>query len=389
MMPVAHPISKVTELTKVSTQARPKTQGIFKTENHMESSAHGSPPAKFSLLDLIPEQMVLMLASPYLAGKTDQEAIACAHRVYREDRFASTIDILGEDSEDPDECDRAVAMYRQLIDGISKNPITSAGPHEQRQQATISIKPSMFSECAPQAPGRQSRETTIKLDKAFERILNVVDYALEKKLNITLEAEDHRWTDFHLNAYFSLIKAGYTNCGTVLQTRLFRTKDDIKKFDERMRVRLVIGIYNEPREIALTEKPQMKDLLVTYAQELLKKGTYVELATHDTACIDKFVKNVVVPYGIPATEFETQFLLGVPRKKLQEDLVSGAYYANLLGQCQAREKQSLESLAERGTVVRMYLPFGVAHLSAAYCRRRLKANPNLAIYGIKNLLHMQ
>lgn len=380
-------------MTQASTESRqtPKqtpgqSQGTFKTVNNMDSAP---TPAKFSLLDFIPEPLVLMLAAPYLAGKTDQEAIACAHRIYAEKRFASTIDILGEDAENPDECDRAVAMYRQLIDGIQANRLASTGPHERREQMTISIKPSMFSECAPEPQGKQSRQTSIKLNQAFERILNVVDYALEKKLNITLEAEDHRWTDFHLNAYFSLIKAGYTNCGTVLQTRLFRTKDDIKKFDERMRVRLVIGIYNEPKDIALTEKSPMKDLLITYAEELLKKGTYVELATHDTACIDKFVKKVVVPYGIPTSEFETQFLLGVPRQKLQEDLVSGAYYANLLSQCQKSEKQSLEALAELGSVVRMYLPFGVANLAAAYCRRRLNANPNLMMYGIKNLLHLQ
>ncbi len=46
-------------------------------------------------------------------------------------------------------------------------------------------------------------------------------------------------------------KAGYENLGTVLQSRLFRTMQDIERFQEGMRVRLVIGIYQEPNAIGL------------------------------------------------------------------------------------------------------------------------------------------
>ncbi len=56
---------------------------------------------------------------------------------------------------------------------------------------------------------------------------------------MTLEAEDHRWTNFQLESYFALVNAGYSNLGTVLQTRLFRTEKDLDRFDQRMRVRLV------------------------------------------------------------------------------------------------------------------------------------------------------
>jgi len=118
----------------------------------------------------------------------------------------------------------------------------------------------------------------------------VVDYALKNEINVTLEAEDHRWTNFQLESYFALINAGYANLGTVLQTRLFRTEKDIARFDGRMRVRLVIGIYNEPGQIAHTDKRIMKDLLVQYGSNLLARGVYTELASHDTRCIELFTR---------------------------------------------------------------------------------------------------
>ena len=186
-----------------------------------------------------------------------------------------------------------------------------------------------------------------------------------------------------------MINAGYTNLGTVVQTRLFRSKKDIERFDERMRVRLVIGIYNEPKQIAHTNKKEMKDLLVQYAGKLLKKGTYVELATHDTKCIDSFYQSVAVPQAVPANQFEHQFLQGVPRSKLQESLVNGTYFEDLKERVPQSALNYLDRLKQTGVPVRMYLPFGTADVSGAYCRRRLRENPNMITYGIKNLFGLE
>ena len=254
-----------------------------------------------SLLDAIPLPLVLLLASPYLSGQTQEEAIKTAHKIYREDRFSGTVDVLGEDSETSEECERAVEFYKNLIAAVSQSKIPCSN---RLEQLSVSMKPSMFSEGAPVAGD------TAKLDRAYARIKSVVDYARQNQVSITLEAEDNKWADFQLDAYTALIKEGYTNCGTVLQSRLFRTRNDIKRFDDRMRVRMVIGIYNEPADIAHTEKQVMKDLMVEFASELAKRGTYVEMATHDAHYIDKFIHQVAIPQRLPASRFETQFLVG-------------------------------------------------------------------------------
>lgn len=337
-----------------------------------------------SIVDSIPLRIVLLLASPYLAGQTQEEAIKVAHRLYKSDRFSSTIDILGEDSETDEECEQAVSNYQALIEAVSKDRLPTDNFLEQ---ASVSMKPSMFSTLAPQA--ERSASVSAELERAYERIKSVVDFARQHKVRVTLEAEDHRWTDFHLETYFSLINEGYTNLGTVLQSRLYRTRDDLKRFDERMRVRLVIGIYNEHAAIAQTAKPIMKDLLVADAGELANRGVYVEIATHDAGCLEAFFSKVAVPQRLPAGQFETQFLMGVPRKKLQLALKTGSYFRALAKGAEGETHRYLEELACQGTLVRLYLPFGRDNVAGPYCKRRLKANPNMIGYGIKNLLNIQ
>jgi len=341
------------------------------------------PPPPKSLFDTIPIPLVLFLASPYLAGETASEAITLAQKLFKENKFSSTLDILGEDMSNDEDCDASVGQYKQLIDTISKNPLPV---NETRRQPTVSFKPSMFATSTP-ASDYLTTPRSADLDKAYARIESVVEYASLCNVNVTLEAEDHRWTDFQLDAYHALIDAGYRNVGTVLQTRLFRTEQDIKRFDDRMRARIVIGIYNEPANIAHTSKPVMKDLLVKYSRELIARGTYVEVATHDVDCLIKFFATVVIPDKVPTTAFETQYLHGVPRRKFQKSLITGEYFSKYETYEQSYEKQ-MQELAKKGVLVRMYLPYGEGKVAGAYCRRRLKENPNMALYGIKNLLRI-
>lgn len=343
--------------------------------------AQGStvPPAK-TLFDSIPIPLVLFLASPYLAGESAEAAMSLAQVLYKENKFSSTLDILGEDMCNEEDCDLSVVQYKKLIDAISKNPLPV---NETRRQPTVSFKPSMFATTAPS----QGQVRSTELDKAYARIESVVEYASLCNINVTLEAEDHRWSDFQLESYHALIESGYRNIGTVLQSRLFRTSQDIKRFDDRMRARIVIGIYNEPSTIAHTQKPVMKDLLVKYAGELLAQGTYVEVATHDTACLENFFKTVVIPEKVPTSAFETQYLHGVPRKRFQQRLISGEFFAQS-DSYDARYEKQMQELASKGVLVRMYLPFGEGKIAGAYCRRRLKENPNMALFGLKNLLRI-
>lgn len=347
------------------------------------TSATPLPPPKKSLFDTIPLPLVMFLAKPYLAGRTPTETLAKAKQLFQDRKFTGTLDILGEDAASVEDCERYVTTYMSLIDEVTAGQLNTSN---QREKLTISFKPSMFSTLAP-APGKASEKA---LEAAFDRINKIVDYAYQRGVDMTLEAEDHRWTNFHLESYFALYKAGYTNLGTVIQSRLFRTEKDIPRFEEGMRVRMVIGIYQEPASIAHTEKPIMKELAVRYSRELAHQGVYVELASHDIGCVNNFVNKVVLPLKLNSSQFEFQFLLGVPRAKLQDGLVDGTYFSELSQNLTSEDdvKHAL-NLAQTGAIVRMYLPYGADKVSGPYCRRRLKNNPNMIAYGIKNVFGWQ
>lgn len=341
-----------------------------------------------SIVDYIPLKLVLWLAAPYTAGETYNSAIKKAHELYKKNRFTGTIDILGEDCSSDADCDNFVKAYKNTIDAVAANPLPVS---RREEQLTISFKPSMFS---PMIPTEDRPDRAKVLAKAYDRMQEVVGYAKQRNINMTLEAEDYRWADFHLNSYFSLVKEGYTNLGTVIQSRLFRTKEDLKRFDDSHRVRMVIGIYNEPASIALTEKPQMKKVLVDYCAELAARGSYIELATHDEDCIRDFVERVAIPQRLPHTRWENQMLLGVPRLDLQQALASGKYFADIANSGSrvatgAKAIEYLSDMARTGIIERMYLPYGKDAVAAPYCKRRLKANPNMALFGIKNFFHIK
>jgi proline dehydrogenase len=354
----------------------------IKEHSQLQAMAANRASSPSSIIDSLPIKLVLYLAAPYVAGKDASQALTTASEIFKENRFCGTLDILGEDAASAQDCEDYVTAYMRVIDQVVA---TRPDQQTQQQKLTVSMKPSMFTAVPPAADMESKRQ----LQDGFERIRKVVDYAHKRDVSMTLEAEDWRWTDFHLNTYFALVGAGYSNLGTVLQARLYRTRDDIERFTQGMRVRLVIGIYKEAAAIAYENKAKMKDVLVGYAGQLLAKGVYVEVATHDSRCIEKFVSEVVLPQKVPASQFEFQFLLGVPRAKLQKAIINGGYFRSFPGSFGKAEEAHLNALSESGAVVRMYLPYGSDKVAGPYCKRRLKNNPNMISYGIKNLLRLE
>ena len=110
-----------------------------------------------------------------------------------------------------------------------------------------------------------------------EAIVEIAQLAKEAGVALTIDMESHEWTDFTLDLAIRLFRDGY-DVGTVLQTRLERTADDLRRIPTAMRIRMVIGIYQEPKSIAITDKRQMKQRLVTQSQKLLEQGVFVEFA---------------------------------------------------------------------------------------------------------------
>ncbi len=292
---------------------------------------------KSFLINLAPTSLVKIFANPYVAGDSIDKALATAQKFWDERKIYSTIDLLGEEIEDDEEVQYTVGVYSRLIEALGS-----------QEFATISLKPTQLG----------SHRSTEHCQQVIE---GIVAQAEKFGTKVTLDMEDHTLTDMTLEI-FRNIKKDHPTFGTVLQSRLFRNDEDIKSISGlNARIRICIGIYNEPKDIALQRKPEMKEKMVEHVELLFKEGHYPEIATHDRAAIEESI-NIAEKLNMNKDQYEIQMLMGVPLGDFQDELV------------------------KNGVKVRLYVPFAEKWVYAtAYAKRRLAANPAMAIYITKNL----
>jgi len=293
---------------------------------------------KRKVVDLMPNPLVKIFAAPYVSGDSEQSAVTVADAMWRADKLMSTIDLLGEEVTNDAEVEATISSYIKLIDLLG-----------QQEHATVSLKPTQLG----------SHKSVAACQANIARI---VEYAAAKQIPVTIDMEDHDYTDMTLAMYKALLPR-FPTLGTVLQTRLHRTEADIAGLKGlRTRVRLCIGIYLEPPERALQRKPEMKTRMLAFTERMLDDGHFVEFGTHDVALIHQCL-NMAERRGFGPAQLEVQMLMGVPRTRIQQELIAAGYN------------------------VRLYVPYAVMWKHAtSYCKRRLAANPNMAFYVLGNLI---
>jgi proline dehydrogenase len=285
----------------------------------------------------MPDMLVRTFAAPYCAGKGISSGVAKADEIHSKLGLSSTLDLLGEEVFKREDVEATVQVYFRMIEAVKDRPF-----------ATISLKPTQL--------GINESEAYCQ-----ENLRRIVAAAAEHKIHITLDMEDRHFTDVTLRM-FKAIRNEFDNFGIVLQSRLFRTPEDIKALHEKpCKVRICIGIYKEPAEVALQDKRDMKEKLFECVKLLLEHGHYPEIATHDEPTVRRCMA-YLDQRGVAKDAYEFQMLLGVPRMELQQEIV------------------------KRGQVMRLYVPFAEDwKYAVAYMKRRLGANPAMAAMVIKNL----
>ncbi|HJL42621.1 MAG TPA: proline dehydrogenase family protein [Myxococcales bacterium LLY-WYZ-16_1] len=292
---------------------------------------------------LVPGPLVRFFARPYVAGHSIGDAFDCAASAWSLARLRSTLDLLGEDVTEPDQVKANLRTYRQVIDRAAED-----GRFEPGVRPTVSVKPSAF--------------TTGQLDDSVEPVRSLAEHAHRRGVGLTVDMEDRRWTDLTLELATDLYRRGF-DVGTVLQTRLNRTEKDLEAIPAGMRIRLVIGIYPEPAEVATTDKGVMKDRMLESAATLLERGARVEFATHDDGVLERFARELA-PRA--PDRCEVQMLLGVPRADMQHRLQEGYFGVPV--------------------PVRLYVPFAIGWRDAtAYLRRRMAESPSMMWLVLRNL----
>lgn len=289
------------------------------------------------ILKLLPTPLIWLFARPYVAGDSLQKALDKVEELWQTKKICSTVDLLGEEVYTKEEVEEMVDIYLQIAEGL----------RGKARYATISLKPTALG-------------ITLSRDYCVENISKILDATAPHGIGVTMDMEDHTLTQMTLDMYREL-RPKYPHFGTVLQTRLHRTEQDIKELPAKSHVRLCIGIYLEPKEIALTKKSEMKERLVEQTGMLVEMGHFTGVATHDEKYLAQ-VLDLIGEKGVTKDQLEFQMLLGVPREKVQQQIL------------------------EKGFDVRLYVPFATKKKYAtAYALRRFVENPNMGLYMAKNL----
>ena len=172
----------------------------------------------------VPGPVVGYFAKGYVAGPALYDAVKIVHDL-NNNKMMATIDILGEFISTKDEAKFYKDQCIEILDTIKKEGL----------DANLSLKPTQMG---------------LTLDKAFafETIRDVVAHGNSLDNFVRIDMEDTPTTSDTLEFYRKLREEFPGHVGTVLQSYLRRTPQDIEDLaDGELNFRLCKGIYNEPR----------------------------------------------------------------------------------------------------------------------------------------------
>jgi len=264
-------------------------------------------------------------ANRFVAGETLDTALAAVTRLNARGITAS-LDLLGESVHNEAEARAAGDEYLTMLDRI----------HQQKADANVSVK-----------------LTAMGLDISEELCVAIMHRILQRARDygtfVRIDMESSEYTQRTLDLFEQRLFPAYReNVGIVLQSYLYRTFADVQHADLlKARVRICKGAYKEPETVAFPAKKDVDSNYVKCMQELMSKGNYPGIATHDEAIIREARRYAKVN-DIPPSRFEFQMLYGV-RRDLQDKLVRDGYR------------------------MRVYVPFGTQWYP--YLMRRLAERP--------------
>ncbi len=272
-------------------------------------------------------------ARRFVAGET-MEDTAGPVRALNGAGIPCSLDYLGENTTNEKEAAESVAYYHRLFDFIAGSKLDS----------NVSLKLTQLG-------------MDLDDDLVYRNMRSILDHASQYDQFVRIDMEGSAYTQSTLNLFYRLWE-DYKNVGAVIQTYLHRSEKDVERLiDVGARVRLVKGAYNEPADVAFQSKAEVDRNFLRLMRELLLKGNYPAIATHDESMIRATLRHAR-EHEIAPDRYEFQMLYGIRRE---------------------RQMQTVKD----GYRMRVYVPFGTQWYG--YMMRRLAERPANLWFVVKNL----
>lgn len=288
-------------------------------------------------------------AARFVAGDTLEEALGAIRRL-NAIGLSATLDHLGENVTNAEEASRATDDYILLLDAI----------REPEFRANASLKLTQLG-------------LGLDYEMALSNMRCIARQAASFGTFVRIDMEDSPTVDRALHIYRALREEGFTNIGLVIQSYLYRSREDTAKLvAEGTRLRLVKGAYKELADVAYPRKADvdrcLDDLARMAIDAALDHGAepatsdgrvppLTAIGSHDEKRI-AYARKYAQMVGLPKSALEFQMLYGI-RPDLQR------------------------RLAEEGYPVRVYVPFGTEWYP--YTVRRLAERPANVWFFLSNL----
>lgn len=277
------------------------------------------------------------VARRFVAGESLDDALRAASELNARGLLV-TLDYLGESVHAAEDVEAVTAAYVELVGCISQDSL----------RASISLKLTHLG-------------LDISESLCMDALRRIFQAAQEAGVLVTIDMEGSAYTDTTLRIYRTLRdEYGFANAGTVIQSALHRSVDDMRQLmEEGARIRICKGAYLEPPEIAHTEKSIIDAVLIDIMIDALNAPppAYLEIATHDDKIINAAI-DAINDGQLNPERSEFQMLYGI-RTDRQAELVESGYR------------------------MRVYVPFGQTWYP--YFMRRLAERPANLTFFIRAL----
>jgi len=202
-------------------------------------------------------------ASRFVAGEDLDACVVVLRRLNEQGLHANTT-LLGEDVLEGAEARGVAEEYLAILTRVN----------EEALKANVALKLTHLG-------------LGIDEELAFENVRRVVEHAAELGNFIRIDMEYSALVDPTLRIYRRLREAGLDNVGTVLQSYLYRTPDDLESLlPLAPNLRLVKGAYLEPESVAYPKKDDVDAAYLRLVERSLTGGGYTAIATHDERMIE-------------------------------------------------------------------------------------------------------